>query len=168
MTTTFRPATSDDAQFLGWAMFMAARGHLARGWFDIVLRRPEEFCVAFCARLANANAKSWWHHSFFTVAEVDGKLASAACAFADSAPYMVSGEAMAEASDRSGIGKAEQDQLWPRGSDLKSTENSHPPPARSPTARPTWFRARRWRKHRIDPASARPNRISFGRAARSS
>ena len=28
---------------------------------------------------------------------------------------MVSGEAMAEASDRMGIGKTEQEQLWPRG-----------------------------------------------------
>lgn len=115
MSTTFRPATPDDARFLGWAMFMAARGHLARGWFDIVLQRPVEFGVAFCARLADARAKSWWHHSFFTIAEVDGRAATAACAFADSAPYMVSGEAMAEASDKMGIAKAEQEQLWPRG-----------------------------------------------------
>ncbi|MEI9992580.1 MAG: GNAT family N-acetyltransferase [Rhizomicrobium sp.] len=114
-TTTFRPATADDARFLGWAMFMAARGHLPRGWFDIVLQRPVEFGVAFCTRLANAEARSWWHHSFFTVAEVDGVAAAAACAFADNAPYMVSDEAMAEASDRMGIGKAEQAELWPRG-----------------------------------------------------
>ena len=115
MTTTFRPATADDAKFLGWAMFMAARGHLPRGWFDIVLQRPVEFGVAFCARLANAKAKSWWHHAFFTIAEVDGVPAAAACAFADNAPYMVSGEAMTEASQRMGIAKAEQEQLWPRG-----------------------------------------------------
>jgi len=115
MTTTFRPATPDDARFIGWAMFMAARGHMKRGWFDIVLQRPIEFGVAFCARLANAEARSWWHHSFFTVAELDGVPAAAACAFPDDAPYMVSGEAMAEASDRMRIGKAEQAQLWPRG-----------------------------------------------------
>ena len=115
MTTAFRPATPDDAKFLGWAMFMAARGHLPRGWFDIVLQRPVEFGVAFCARLANAKAKSWWHHSFFTIAEIDGRAAATACAFADSAPYMVSGEAMAEASDRMGIAVSEQAQLWPRG-----------------------------------------------------
>ncbi len=115
MTTTFRPATADDSRFLGWAMFMAARGHMPRGWFDIVLQRPIEFSVAFCARLANAKARSWWHHSFFTVAEVDGTPAAAACAFADDAPYMVSSEAMAEASDRMRIGKAEQAELWPRG-----------------------------------------------------
>lgn len=96
-------------------MMMAARGHLKRGWFDIVLERPEEFCIAFCARLANAKARSWWHHSFFTVAEVDGVVAAAACAFPDESPYHVSGEAMAEAAQKSGIAAAEQAQLWPRG-----------------------------------------------------
>jgi GNAT superfamily N-acetyltransferase len=115
MTLIFRPATEDDARFLGWAMFIAARGHLPRGWFDIVLQRPIEFGVTFCARLANAKARSWWHHSFFTIAEVDGVSAAAACAFPDNAPYYVSGEAMAEASDRTGISKAEQEELWPRG-----------------------------------------------------
>jgi ribosomal protein S18 acetylase RimI-like enzyme len=126
MTTTFRPATANDAEFLGWVMLMAARGHLARGWFDIVLQRPEEFCIAYCARLANVRAKSWWHHDFFTIAQVDGEIASAACAFADSGPYMVSGEAMAEASDKSGIGKAEQEQLWPRGAFIMSaTSGEH-------------------------------------------
>jgi|SRR6185437_3895595 len=120
MTTTFRQATANDAKFLGWTMFVAARGHLERGWFDIVLRRPMEFGVAFCARLANARARSWWHHSFFTIAEVDGQPASAACAFADDAPYRVSGEAMAEASDAMGISKGEQAELWPRGSFILS------------------------------------------------
>lgn len=115
MATTFRPATADDAKFLGWVMMMAARGHLKRGWFDIVLQRPEEFCIAFCAHLANAKAKSWWHHSFFTVAEVDGVLAAAACVFPDETPYHVSGEAMAEAALKNGIDAAEQAQLWPRG-----------------------------------------------------
>jgi ribosomal protein S18 acetylase RimI-like enzyme len=120
MTTTFRAATPRDADFLGWAMVMAARGHLSRGWFDIVLRRDEAFCIAFAAGLAIAKARSWWHYSLFTIAEVDGRIASAACAFPDSAPYMLSLEAMAEASDKTGIGKAEQAELWPRGSFILS------------------------------------------------
>ncbi len=120
MSTTFRPASADDAKFLGWAMFMAARGHLPRGWFDIVLRRPVEFGVAFCARLANAKPRSWWHHSFFTIAEVDGVPAAAACAFPDEAPYMVSGDAMAEASEAMGIAEVEQAELWPRGAFILS------------------------------------------------
>lgn len=120
MSTNFRQATPGDAEFLGWVIVMAARGHLSRGWFDIVLRRPEDFCVRFCVHLANARSKSWWHHSFFTVAEVNGQVASAACAFPDEAPYMVSREAMAEASDKTGIDKTEQDELWPRGAFIMS------------------------------------------------
>jgi len=120
MSTSFRPATLDDAAFLGWAIVMAARGHLSRGWFDIVLQRPEEFCIAFCARLANAQAKSWWHHSFFTIAEVDGAVAAAACAFPDDTPYTVSGDAMAEAAQLSGIDAAEQAELRPRGQFIMS------------------------------------------------
>jgi ribosomal protein S18 acetylase RimI-like enzyme len=120
MTTTFRAATPRDADFLGWAMVMAARGHLSRGWFDIVLRRDEAFCIAFAAKLATAKARSWWHYSLFTIVEIDGKAASAACAFPDSAPYMASGDAMAEASDKVGIGKTEQAELWPRGSFILS------------------------------------------------
>ena len=116
----FRPATPDDADFLGWAMVMAARGHLNRGWFDIVLQRPEDFCVAFCAKLANAQAKSWWHHSFFTIAELDGDVAAAACAFPDTTPYTVSGQAMAEAARQTGISETEQAQLWPRGAFILS------------------------------------------------
>jgi GNAT superfamily N-acetyltransferase len=115
MSPSFRPARPDDAEFLGWAIVMAARGHLSRGWFDIVLQRSEDFGIAFCAKLANARAKSWWHHSFFTIAEIGGKVAAAACIFADETPYAVSGEAMAEAARQMGIGEDEQAQLWPRG-----------------------------------------------------
>ena len=115
MKLNFRAARPDDAEFLGWAMLVAARGHLSRGWFDIVLQRPEDFCIAFCAKLANAQAKSWWHHSFFTIAEADGDVAAAACVFPDEKPYTVSGEAMAEAAHATRINEAERSQLWQRG-----------------------------------------------------
>lgn len=120
MATSFRPATPHDAEFIGWAQVMAARGHLPRGWFDIVLERDEAFCIAFAAKLAVAKAKSWWHYSFVTIAEVDGRAASAACAFPDSAPYMVSNEAMREAANKMGLSIAEQALLWPRGSFIMS------------------------------------------------
>lgn len=120
MTTTFRPAIPADAELIGWAQVMAARGHMPRGWFEIVLERDETFCIAFAAKLAVARPVSWWHYSFVTIAEVDGVPAAAACAFPDSAPYMVSNAAMAEASDAMGISKVEQAQLWPRGSFILS------------------------------------------------
>jgi GNAT superfamily N-acetyltransferase len=119
-----RPAEPHDAAFLGWVSVAASRSQLARGWFDIVLRRDEAFIVQFATYLALASARSWWHWSLFHVAEVDGVLASAMCGFGDESVYMKSGEAMAEASDRMGIGKDEQAQLWPRGSFIISVSTS--------------------------------------------
>jgi len=115
MPITIRPATPNDAPFLGWACVMAARSQLERGWFEIVLQRDEAFCVEFATCLTLAKARSWWHWSLFHVAEVDGALASAMCGFGDESVYYVSHEAMAEAGDKMGIPKSEQAQFWPRG-----------------------------------------------------
>jgi translation initiation factor 4G len=126
MSITIRPAEEKDAAFVGWASFLAARGHLPRGWFDIVLRRPEAFCLEFCVRLAGAKARSWWHWSLFTIAEVDGTPASALCGFGDESVYRASGAAMAEAANAMGIGEAEQQQFWPRGTFILSCTTSEP------------------------------------------
>lgn len=115
MPITIRPATPNDAPFLGWACFEAARSQLNRGWFEIVLQRDEAFCIQFATYLTLAKAVSWWHWSLFHVAEVDGVLASAMCGFGDESVYYVSHEAMAEAGDKMGIPKSEQAQFWPRG-----------------------------------------------------
>jgi len=40
-----RPATPNDAEFLGWASVVAARSQLERGWFEIVLQRDFDYCV---------------------------------------------------------------------------------------------------------------------------
>jgi len=115
-----RPATPADADFLAWTIFTASRGHLARGWFDIVLARPEPFCLDFCRRLTLAGARSWWHWSLFHVAEVDGAPASALCVFGDEGVYEASADAMAEASRGSGLSREEHKQLWPRGAFILS------------------------------------------------
>jgi len=121
MTLTFRPATPDDAAFLGWACVAAARSQLERGWFDIVLQRDDAFVLEFAKRLTLTKARSWWHWSLFEVAEVDGMLASAMCGFGDESVYRASSAAMAEASDQMRISKEEQAQFWPRGSFIMST-----------------------------------------------
>ena len=124
MTSTLRPAEPRDAEFLGWVCVAAARSQLERGWFDIVLRRDEAFIVEFAKYLVLAKAKSWWHWSLFQVAEVNGVLASAMCGFGDSSVYRVSGEAMAEASEKMGIDEKEQAQFWPRGAFIVSATAS--------------------------------------------
>ena len=124
MNVTIRPATPDDAEFLGWACVMASRSQLPRGWFEIVLQRHDAFCFEFAKYLTIAKARSWWHWSLFLVAEVDGVIASAMCGFGDDSVYHVSFDAMAEAADKMGIPKSEQAQFWPRGAFIVSPSTS--------------------------------------------
>jgi GNAT superfamily N-acetyltransferase len=119
-----RPAEPRDADVLGWACVTAARSQLRRGWFEIVLRRDEAFCVEFAKYLTLAKARAWWHWSLFHVAEVNGAVASALCGFGDEKLYYASGDAMAEAADRMGIPQSEQEQFWPRGSFIASATTS--------------------------------------------
>lgn len=124
--TLVRPARAEDAPFLGWILLEAARGHLARGWFDIVLERDEDFCLAYCTRLVAAEARSWWHWSLFLVAEIDGAPAAALCGFGDESVYMASAEAMEQASRAMGLSEAEHEELWPRGAFILSCTTSEP------------------------------------------
>ena len=110
-----RSARTDDADFLGWVILTAARGHLERGWYDVVLQRDDAFCLEYCSELAGAAARSWWHWSLFSVAEVDGRPAAALCGFGDHSVYAVSSAAMAEASQKMGLSQEEHARLWPRG-----------------------------------------------------
>lgn len=126
MTPLIRPAEPRDAEFLGWACVAAARSQLPRGWFDIVLRRDETFLVAFATGLTLAKARSWWHWSLFRVAEIDGAVASAMCGFGDESVYQASGAAMAEASEKMGLSKEEQAELWPRGAFILTATTSEP------------------------------------------
>lgn len=121
---TLRAAEVRDAPFLGWACAAAARSHLARGWFEIVLQREEAFVNAFATALTLASARSWWHWSLFRVAEVDGEAVSAMCGFGDESVYAKSGAAMDEACARLDVPKAEQAQYWPRGSFIVTAATS--------------------------------------------
>ena len=119
-----RAAEKRDAPFLGWACVAAARSHLLRGWFDIVLRRDETFVNEYATALTLAAARSWWHWSLFRVAEIDGVTASAMCGFGDESVYYKSGEAMAEASSKMGVPKTEHARYWQRGAFIVSTATS--------------------------------------------
>jgi hypothetical protein len=114
--TEIRRATEADAPFLAWAILTAARSHLARGWFDIVLDRPETVCLDFLARLAATQARSWWHWSRFHVAEVAGERAATLCAFRAGEGYPLSADAMNEAFEQCGWREGERNAAWARGS----------------------------------------------------
>lgn len=59
MTTTIRPASSEDAAFIARIILASQRGPLPRGWFDIALGWPEPQCLAFVAQVATAEMRSW-------------------------------------------------------------------------------------------------------------
>jgi len=75
-----RRARADDVDYIAWTILTAQRGHRSRGYFDIMLARPEPDCLAFARRVSTQAVKSWWHMSYFWIAEVDGEPAAALCA----------------------------------------------------------------------------------------
>lgn len=102
-----RAAHPADAAFLAWAILCATRGHLPRGWFDIVLDRPEAACLGFLKTLTQVPTPSWWHWSRFLVAEVDGSPAAALARFRAGEAYPLSEAALAEAVAALGWGGGE-------------------------------------------------------------
>ena len=97
MTLVIRQAERADASFLAWVMLAATRAHALRGWFDVILDRPEEECLAFLRELAVTPTQSWWHYSRYLVAEKDGQPVAGLTAFRASDGYPLSGAALAEA-----------------------------------------------------------------------
>lgn len=77
MSLGLRDARPDDAPFLAWAMQEAARAHLPRGVWDVVLPGPEAERLDLLARLCRADARSFCHHGGFLVGEAGGRVVAA-------------------------------------------------------------------------------------------
>jgi ribosomal protein S18 acetylase RimI-like enzyme len=114
-TEVIRWASRDDACFLAWAILAATRSHVQKGWFDIVLDKPEPFCLDYLRALTLTPTPSWWHYSRFLVAEVNGTPAAALAAFRAGDGYPLSQAAMYEVAQSRGITDDEQTAMWQRG-----------------------------------------------------
>jgi ribosomal protein S18 acetylase RimI-like enzyme len=114
-SSVIRPAEREDADFLAWVILTAARSQLDKGWFDIMLNRPESACLDYLRRLTLAPVQSWWHYSRFHVAELDGSPAAALCAFRGGEAYALSLPAMAKVASELGLGDAERHEMRRRG-----------------------------------------------------
>src|SRR5262249_453316 len=115
MTIAIRPATRDDATFLAWVMLTAARSHLARGIWDVVLDSEEARRLRYLERLALTQTRSWSHSSRFLVAAVNGEPAAALCGYDPheaGAPALL--PAMNEVADELGWGEAQRPALAQR------------------------------------------------------
>lgn len=114
-SAAIRSATKQDADFLAWAILTAARSHLVKGWFDIVLDGPESSRHDFVRRLTLTPARSWWHFSRFFIAEVEGIPAATLCAFRAGDAYPLSQQAMTEVARELGWSDLHQQAIWKRG-----------------------------------------------------
>lgn len=114
-SAAIRLATKQDADFLAWAILTAARSHLTKGWFDIVLDGSESSRHDFVRRLTVTPARSWWHHSRFFIAEVEGVAAAALCAFRAGDAYPLSEQAMTEVAHELGWSDLQRQAVWKRG-----------------------------------------------------
>ncbi len=118
MTVRIRRAELRDVDFLSWTILTAGRSHREKGWFDVVLERPEAECLAYVRRLTTAATRSWWHWSRFHVAEVGEEVAAALCAFRAGDGYPLSEAAMAEAGRSLAIPEHELAAMGRRGAYL--------------------------------------------------
>ena len=96
MAPTVRRATRDDVEFLALVMLSASRGHLSRGFWDLLIG-PEEACLDYLRRLAVAEPHSLCHYEGFWVAEIDGQPGAALSTFdRRDGGWAVAGQAMSQ------------------------------------------------------------------------
>jgi ribosomal protein S18 acetylase RimI-like enzyme len=81
MAVRIRRANSGDAEFLARVMFSAARSHLARGLWDLIIGADEAGCLDYLRRLAVAEPRSLYHYESFLLVEIAGESAAALCGF---------------------------------------------------------------------------------------
>ena len=84
MDALIRPAGKKDAPRIAYIMYLAGRGHVERSVYDLLIPgafgpTPERLAVV--ERLLTTGVVSMYHHTHFTVAEVDGEVASALSCF---------------------------------------------------------------------------------------
>jgi GNAT superfamily N-acetyltransferase len=115
VTITIRPARAEDADFIAHTILLSQRGPLPRGWFDVVLDRPEDEVLSFTRRLVLARTVSWYHASQFWVAELDGLPAAALCAMPAAATRESARAALSEVVQDMGLSQTERAAMFERG-----------------------------------------------------
>jgi GNAT superfamily N-acetyltransferase len=115
VVTRIRPGRAEDADFIAHTILLSQRGPLQRGWFDVVLDRPENEVLAFIRQLALARTISWYHASQFLIAEHDGLPAAALCAMPAVATRESARAAIGEVVQAMGLSPSERAAMFERG-----------------------------------------------------
>lgn len=81
MQVKTRRAREEDITFLGWAMYTAARSHLAQCPWSNIFEQSEIETRNLLERITLTPTVHWCHISKFWIAEADGKPAATMCGF---------------------------------------------------------------------------------------
>ena len=81
MEIVFRPAAVSDAHSLATLICLASQSHYKTTGFELSLGGTREHQHMELSRLAAAKARSWFHFSYFEVAEADGRVVASAAGF---------------------------------------------------------------------------------------
>jgi ribosomal protein S18 acetylase RimI-like enzyme len=77
MDFRIRDARASDAPFIAWSMCEASRGHLPRGFWDVMCARDESACLRWLELMTRGDSRAWTSFAGFIVAEVDGRAVAA-------------------------------------------------------------------------------------------
>ncbi len=77
MDFRIRDARVSDAPFIAWSMCEASRGHLRRGFWDVMCARDEAACLKWLELMARGDSRAWTSFAGFIVAEVNGRAVAA-------------------------------------------------------------------------------------------
>src|SRR5262249_27491069 len=81
MAIRVRRATEKDLELVLWVMLAASRSHLDRGIWEYLNASDEAATLSFLRRLATTETVHFFHWSLFLVAELDGEVGAAMCAY---------------------------------------------------------------------------------------
>lgn len=84
MCAVLRPAAPGDAARVAYLCYLAGRGQVQTSVYDLMI--PGEHGatarrLAVMERMLTTTGKSWFHHAFYTVADIGGSVAASLCAF---------------------------------------------------------------------------------------
>lgn len=79
-----RRAGPEDAPTIAYLCYLAGRGHVRTSVYDLMIPGPPGPTpdrLGQMTAVLTSECRSWFHYSFYTVMEVDGKAAAALCSF---------------------------------------------------------------------------------------
>lgn len=123
MSFLTRPAVPGDADKVSRLSYIAGRSHLEISIYDIMFPGSLEFKLEQLSKLFNTKTRSWFHYSFYLVAEVGGEVAGSLCGYNE---LQAGGRAVSNAFKETGWGSARGREMVDRLRPFYRVYPSHP------------------------------------------